>query len=148
MSLSSFGSELAHDLLPQLRELAESRMGATNGGSTVAIMRPTGGTTTDLDGYEVPEWGAVYAALPFRIGGAWGASPSRTVSAGGAEYQVGTRIGHAPASTDLLRDGDLIDVYEGENAGSTWQFVEIDWMDQATARRFPLVATTRPQEWD
>lgn len=122
-------------------------MGATLGGSTVAIMRKTGDTTTGPDGREVPEWATVYASLPFRIGGSWGSSPSRTVNFDGAELQVGTRIGHAPASTSGLADGDLVDVSEGENAGTVWQIVEVDWQDQATARRMPIVATQRPSEW-
>lgn len=111
-------------------------------------MRRTGETAqNETTGREEPVWATVYAALSFRIGGSWGASPSRTVNFDGAEMQVGTRIGHAPASASALRDGDLIDVFEGENAGTTWQIVESDWRDQSTARRMPIVAVSRPSEW-
>jgi hypothetical protein len=126
-----------------LRAEAESRMT-----STVAVMRKTGGTTTDANGYEVPEWATVYAASPFRLGGAnAGSAGTRTVTVGSTEMQLAVRTGHFPATAVLLADGDLIEITSGENAGLVLQIIEADWQDQATARRVPVVSTKRPEEW-
>lgn len=128
--------------LPFLRSEAEARMT-----DRVAVMRKTGATTT-VDGLEVPEWATVYAASPFRLGGSnAGSSGTRTVTIGTTEMQLAVRVGHFPAATDLLADGDLIEVTAGENAGLVLQIVEADWQDQATARRVPVVSVQRPEEW-
>lgn len=129
------------------RRRAKSRMGATNGGSTVQVMRHVG-ETTDANGYIVPDWAAVYVDLPTRLAGAsGGASPTKTIDVGGAELQVAAREAHFPADTDQLLDGDLLEVTEGENAGLVLRLVETDWADQATARRIPVVSAERPPEW-
>lgn len=116
--------------------------------STVAVMRDTGETTTDADGFEVPEWATVYASIAFRLGGAnAGSSGTRSVMVGTTELALAVRSGHFPADTDLLFDGDLIEVTDGENVGLILRIVEADWQDQATARRVPVVGTQRPEEW-
>lgn len=139
----TLGADIAA-ALPELRAQAESRML-----STVAVMRKTGETTQDeATGLEVPEWATVIAASPFRLGGSnAGSATYRTLDVGGARVEVAVRIGHFPAETSGLADGDLIDVSAGENAGLVLQIVEADWQDQATARRVPAVATQRPSEW-
>lgn len=124
------------------RGRAESRML-----STVTVRRPNG-TTTDADGFEQNAWLDVHTELPFRLGGAdQGGAGTRTVTVGGIEVQVAVRTGSFPADTTGLEDGDLVEVTAGENAGTVWQIVEADFQDQATARRVPLVNTTRPAEW-
>lgn len=124
------------------RGRAESRM------LSRATVRRESGTTTNPDGFEVPGWLDVYTDLPFRLGGAdQGGAGTRTVTVGGTEVQVAVRTGSFPASTTNLRDGDLIEVTAGENAGTVWQIVEADFQDQATARRVPIVNTARPAEW-
>jgi hypothetical protein len=57
------------------------------------------------------------------------------------------RTAHFPASTSNLRDGDLLEITSGENTGQVLRVVEADWSDQTTARRVPVVATQRPEEW-
>jgi hypothetical protein len=110
-------------------------------------MRKTGGTTT-VDGLEVPEWATVYADTPFRLGGAQrGGSGTQTVTVGGVSTQVALRVGNLPADTSDLADNDFIEITAGENAGLVFRVVEAAWQDQATARRVPLVAEQRPQEW-
>lgn len=122
------------------RMAAESRML-----SRVTIRRKVG-TTTDSRGLKVPEWVTVYTDLPCRIAGmARSQSPSRTLDIGGVQVQVSIRTAHLPHDTTDLRDGDLLDV-SGESAG-VYQIVESDPADQQTARRVPVVATERPQEW-
>lgn len=92
-------------------------------------------------------WTDIYTG-PFRLGGAdRGGSGTRTLNVGGVELQVATRVGHFPADTTGLADGDLIDVTAGENAGVVLRIVEADWQDQSTARRVPVVSTDRPTEW-
>jgi hypothetical protein len=125
-----------------MRAMAEDRMT-----SRAAIMRKTGGTTT-VDGLEVPELATVYADTPFRLGGAQrGGSGTQTVTVGGVSTQVALRVGNLPADTSDLHDNDFIEITAGENVGVVLRIVEAAWQDLATARRVPLVAEQRPQEW-
>lgn len=116
--------------------------------STAAVMRDTGATTTDGNGYVVPVWATVYASVPFRLGGAFqGGSGTRTVRVGTTEMQLALRVASFPVGTDLLQDGDLIEVTAGENVGLVLQVGEAAWQDQATARRVPVMQVQRPEEW-
>jgi len=116
--------------------------------SRATVRRKTGAMTTDERGREVPAWEVVHENLPTRQSGTAGnASPYRTRNVGGAEFTVAARIQHFPASTTDLRDGDLVEITAGENAGAVLQIIEADWQDQATARRVPVVAVDRPKEW-
>ena len=125
--------------LPELRQQAQARMT-----SRATVRRPTGRLTQDEgSGLEVTEWADVVTDSPFRIGRGDG---TRTLTIGGVEVTLAVRTGHFPAGTDLA-DGDLIDVTEGENAGTVWRVVEGDWADQQTAYRVPIIATSRPEEW-
>lgn len=126
------------------RRAAEARMT-----SRATIRRNTGRTAQDeTTGLEVPIWDTTYADLPFRLGGAnSGSSGTRTQDIGGVEVQLAIRTAHLPAATANVRDGDLIEVDSGENAGTIWRVVEGDWADQQTARRVPIVAADRPEEW-
>ena len=127
--------------LAQHRADAESRMT-----SRVTVRRVTGETAQDEDtGAVVPVWMVTYTARPFRLGGA--ASGSQTRDIGGVTTTLAIRTGHLPASTDNLRDNDLIEVTAGENAGLVLRVLEATWQDQATARRVPVVETQRPTEW-
>lgn len=101
------------------------------------------------DGTEVPAWTVIYADIPFRIGGSGtpGSDGSRRQDFGGVEVQTAIRTGHLPASITDLSDGDWIDVTAGENAGRAFSIIEVEWKDQATARRVPLLAQDRPEEW-
>lgn len=126
------------------RRAAEARMT-----SRANIWRTTGRTTQNEEtGEEVPEWEIVHAAIPFRLGGSdRGGSGTRTINVGGVEMQVAVRVGHFPAATEDLLDGDYIEVVSGENAGVALRIVEAAWQDQATARRVPVVSVDRPEEW-
>ena len=115
--------------------------------SRVAVMRKTGGST-EVNGYEVPEWGAVYVDLPFRSdSGGSSDGGSRGVTLVGVTFEDATGIGHMPASSADLRDDDLLDVHTGEWAGDVWRIVAAVRYDQKTARRVPIVEEPRPQEW-
>lgn len=127
--------------LPELRANAESRML-----SRVQVQRRAG-TTTASNGLEVAAWSTVHADLPFRVSGGRGAAGSQIVTIGGVEAQVPVRVGHFPATTADLRDGDLVEVTAGENVGAVFRVVEAGWQDQATARRVALVGVQRPAEW-
>jgi hypothetical protein len=128
--------------LEQFRAAAESRML-----SRATVRRKTGATTTNVDGFEVPAWSSRYTSIPCRIAGASRSeSPTRSLNVGGAEVQVSTRVAHLPHGT-VLRDGDLIEITTGELVGSVWRVVEADAADQQTARRVPVIATERPEEW-
>lgn len=128
--------------LPLLRAQAESRML-----STCVVRRRTSLTTQDEDtGLEVPVWSTVYTGR-MRLGGSRDAASTRTEDIGGVEVQRALRIAHFPADTDVLADGDLIDVTSGENAGVVLRVVDAAWADQRTARRYPVESTERPGEW-
>jgi hypothetical protein len=116
--------------------------------TSTATVRRKSGTTTNADGFQVPGWVAVYTEIPCRIAGmARSQSPSKTVTIGGVSIQVSTRTAHFPHDTDDLRDGDLIEVTFGEVSGTVWRIVEADAAEQQTARRVPVVAADRPEEW-
>lgn len=125
------------------RAMAESRMT-----SRCAVMRLTGDTTTDADGFEVREWAAVHADLPFRSdGGSSSDGGSRGVTIGGVTFEQATGVGHFPADTADLSDGDLIEVTSGEWTGDVFRIVAAIRYDQKTARRLPIVEESRPEEW-
>lgn len=129
--------------LSGLRAEAESRMV-----SRATVRRRTGDTIVNPDGYEVEEWAIVHEGLACRLGGSErGGSSTRTVRVGDSEVQVAVRVAHFPADTSGLSDGDLVEITSGENAGVVLRLVESAWQDQATARRVPVVETTRPAEW-
>jgi hypothetical protein len=130
--------------LPFLRAEAEARMT-----STATIYRKTGLMVQDEStGLEVPEWVAIHTGIPFRLGGSdQGDSASRRQDIGGVEVQTAVRVGHLPVVIDDLTDGDFIDITSGENAGRAFRIVEVEFKDQATARRVPLLAENRPEEW-
>lgn len=129
------------------RRAAEARMGAGNGASTVQVRRKTGGTTTDADDYEVPEWVIELADVPCRIAASSGAGQSHTISTPGGDVTLAVRVAHLPAATEDVRDGDYIEVVDGRLTGSVWEIVEADDADQQTARRVAVIAAERPGEW-
>ncbi len=130
------------DVLARGRTMANERMT-----SRVVVMRKTGGKVK-VNGYDVPEWGAVHVDLPFRSsGGSSGDGGSRGVTIGGVTFEEATGIGSVPATTVDLRDDDLIEVTAGEWAGDVWRIVAAIRYDQKTARRLPIVETARPEEW-
>lgn len=113
-----------------------------------ATIKRQSGTTTDANGFEVPGWATVQTALPVRLGGAdRGGSGTRSASAGGVEVQLAVRVAHFPYDTAGLRDGDVVEVTSGENAGVFVRIVEAAGQDQATARRVPVIETTQPAGW-
>lgn len=127
------------------RAMAEARMM-----SRCKVMRATGYLPQDKEtGAKHRSWAVIHRDLPFRLTGAdAGSSGTRTITIAGVEVQVPVRTAHLPAATADLRDGDLIDITAGDNAGSVYRIVEAEWQDQATARRVPVVGEQRPEEWD
>lgn len=101
---------------------------------------------TDANGFEVDGWTEVYAG-PFRVAGSANAAQSRRADVGDVEINLAVRIAHFPASTAGLRDGDVVEVTGGENAGAFLRIVEASWQDQATSRRVPVIETQRPGGW-
>lgn len=132
-------------ILVRGRAAAEARMT-----SRCTIRRKTGEMAQDEDtGREYPVWEDTYTALPCRLGGSIsGPEQTRTITVPGGEIQTARRAVHFPASTTNLRDGDLIEVTVGENTGLVLVMLEADWSDQKTARRVPVEAVQRPEEWD
>ncbi|WP_181312468.1 DUF6093 family protein [Nocardioides campestrisoli] len=128
---------------------AEARMGASNGASDVIVYRKgDAGQQNEDTGAQSPEWEPVHAGvLPFRLGGTRGAGQTRTVSTPAGDVQVALRTGSFPNEGPDLQDGDLIAIVAGERAGTFWSIVEADAADQQTARRVPVVAAQRPEEW-
>lgn len=115
--------------------------------SRCTIRRKTGATVI-VDDVKVPVWAVVHTELPLRLEGKTDStSQSRRVETAGVEYELAMRTAHFPASTSNLRDGDLLEITSGENTGLVLRIVEADWSDQTTARRVPVVATQRPEEW-
>lgn len=114
--------------------------------STATVKRE--GDPTTVGGLEVPSWTVVVADLPGRLAGSrGGAAQSRTVTIGQTEMQLAVREWHCPASTAGLRDGDVIEVTAGDNAGVFLRVVESAFQDQATARRLPVAEIQEPEGW-
>ena len=125
-------------VLPSLRAEAEARMT-----SRVTIYRK--GAPTPSGDLMTPSWSVVASEVPFRLGKTGDGTQSRTVRVGETEVQVSVRTGHFPATFDDLADGDFLEVTAGENVGRVYRVVEVDWSDQATARRVPVVADQAPE---
>ena len=111
--------------------------------SRVNVHRLTGDTDEDAKGFEVPEWDLIHSAIPFRLVG----GDTRKVTIGGVDFQEATARGDFPWDTLDLRDGDHIEVVEGEWVESVFSIVEAVKGDQRTARRVPVVEVPRPEEW-
>jgi hypothetical protein len=129
--------------LGAMRARAEARM------TSSALVKRSGGgpPLTDSDGFEVDAWETVYEG-PFRLSGSpRGGAGSRTVRVGDVDVELAVRVGNFPAATTGLRDGDLIQITGGENAGGFLRIVEASWQDQATALRVPVVEAQRPGGW-
>lgn len=144
------GDDLAA-ALPELRQHAESRMD-----SRCVLRRPTGKMAqNEGTGREYPIWQTLAVNVPLRVRAA---TSSRTQPVPGGDVQNARPIGSIPLAIDWLddvpdadrehRDGDLIDVTAGETAGQVLKIGESDPTDQTTARRFPVEAVARPEEWD
>ncbi|MGH3996681.1 MAG: DUF6093 family protein [Pseudonocardiaceae bacterium] len=125
---------------------------AVSAGRAAAEARMTSRCTVRRKTGETPEgeivWTDVYTDLPVRLAGTIrGQSQARRVETAGVEFEIAMRTANFPASTDNLRDNDLAEITSGDNAGVVLRIVEADWQDQSTARRVPVVATLRPEEW-
>ena len=112
--------------------------------SRCTIRRRTGRMAQDEDtGAEYPVWETVAADVPLRLAG----ESTRAKSVPGGELQVARRMAHLPVVT-IPADGDYLEITAGENAGLVLEVLEADWADQKTARRVPVEAVQRPEEWD
>lgn len=131
--------------LGRLRARAESRML-----SRAIIRRKTGQMAQNEDnGRQYPVWAVTHTALPVRIAtSAAGAGQTRQITLPGGAVNLAMRTAHLPAATTNLRDGDHIEVTSGESAGLVLKVLEADMSDQKTARRLPVEAVQRPEEWD
>lgn len=128
--------------LPMLRAEAEARMT-----SRCTIRHKTGEMVLDPENQEVPEWVVAHANLPCRIATSTGAARSRTQTPGDVELERATPELHVPAAIADLSDDDFAEITLGENVGRVFRILEVDWVDQATARRLPVEAVERPIEW-
>lgn len=138
---------LADDIawaLPQLRAEAEARMT-----SRVTIYRKSGRQAqNESTGEQSPEWVPVHTDLPFRLDFSSSSDGgSRRIEVAGVEYETATALGHFPAATADLQDGDYIDITAGECAGDVFSIVAAVRADQKTARRLPITEESRPDEW-
>lgn len=126
------------------RAMAEARMT-----SRVTVRRKSGRPPQNEEtGEEVPEWLVIHTNLPFRLdGSSSGDGGSHTVTIGGVTYEQATAVGHFPALTADLEDGDFIDVAAGEWLGAVFSIVAAVKADQKTARRVPIEEQARPEEW-
>lgn len=130
--------------LPFLRAEAEARMT-----SRCRVLRKAGrGVQDESTGEQSPAWAPVHVDLPFRLGtGSSSDGGSRTVTIDGVSFEEATGIGHLPAGTVDLQDGDYIDVVSGEWSGFVCSVVKAVRADQKTARRVPIREEPRPDEW-
>jgi hypothetical protein len=117
--------------------------------SRVTVRRKTGNMVQNEEtGEEVPEWLVIHTDLPFRLdGSSTGDGGSHEVNIGGVTYEQATAVGHFPALTADLEDGDFVDVTSGEWPGAVFSIVAAVRADQKTARRLPIAEESRPEEW-
>lgn len=143
MNPAQFASDLTRGA-GELRAYAEARMV-----SRVTVRRKTGKSVQDeATGEQVPEWLVVHAGLSFRLdGSSTGDGGSHAVTVGGVEYEQATAVGHFPALSADLEDGDFVDVTSGEWSGAVFSIVAAIRADQKTARRVPIAEESRPEEW-
>lgn len=132
-------------------ELAEHRADALERmTSTGRVRRSTGRKAQNPDtGREEPVWATPHESLPARLRTNRSGDGAATQATEGGVVEVrGRRELHLPHDTRDLRDGDLFEILAGEWAGSVWRITDASpGGDQATARRLPVVETSRPAEW-
>jgi hypothetical protein len=133
--------------LPFLRTEAEARMV-----DTFAPYSPSGTTTTDAEGFEVPGYHP-QATTPGRIAGPSAQSRdtnARMVTIGGMERPVVTGGLHIPVSSDMPTAGeygtgweyvltDLGSFTDPSLLNSRWLVVDAPAKSDATARRLDVV---------
>ena len=125
--------------------LAAGRAAAERRMTSRATIYRDGVPTTDDDGFEVDGWEVIEANIPCRLAGSTaGASGTRKVTVADVESQVAVRVLHLPTSTTTLRDGDLVEITDGEQAGRFLRIVEATGADQQTALRVPVYEVPRP----
>jgi hypothetical protein len=128
--------------LAYFRALAESRM------NSVTDVRRKGPNTTGGDGLKVPSWPSVVTDAPFRLAGNRGPSQYRTVTIGSTDVQLAIRVGHWPiALMGTFRDGDVVEITAGDNAGRFLTIVESLGKDQANDLQLPVVEREKPDGW-
>lgn len=116
--------------------------------SATKVRRKTGRAAQDANGAQNATWAVVHASLPFRLDGSVGSDGgSHTVTIAGVTYEQATAVGHFPADTEDLADGDFLEVISGEWAGAVFSIVAAIRADQKTARRVPIAEQPRPTEW-
>lgn len=117
--------------------------------SRVNVYRRSGRQVgNESTGEQSPEWIPTHLDLRFRLdSGSSSDGGSRRVEIDGVTYELATAVGHFPALTDDLLDGDFIEVVSGECVGTVWSIVKAVRADQKTARRLPIVEESRPDEW-
>lgn len=121
------------------RVAAEARMTST---ATVRRLtrQPSVNPTTGIQS----TWTVVLTDTTGRVSG----RGTRVEGEGGFAGQQASREWHAPIDTiDVWRDGDLIEVTDGENAGRIFRVLESVGADQRTACRLPVAEVARPTDW-
>lgn len=103
--------------------------------------------TTNGEGVKVAVWTVIHTDIPVRIGGTANAASSRVEQVAGLDVSQSRRVANLPHTTTDLVDGDYLEITSGELLGAVFRLGEVDWQDQATARRVPVVAVPRPIEW-
>lgn len=115
--------------------------------TSAIVRRSSTGAQDEATGVKAPTWAIVHEGR-MRLGGAnRGSSGATRTAPPGGERSDAQRIAHFPSSVAAICDGDLIEVLDGDAAGTVWRVLESDFADQQTARRLPVVAVPRPAEW-
>lgn len=131
--------------LGAMQARAESRMTSR---CTIRRIDPDDPRTTGGDGFDGDNWVVVAQDVPCRMAGAArGGTGARRQTVGTVEIEAALRVLHLPASTTGLADGDVVEVTAGDTAGLVARLVDVEWQDQATARRVSAVEIQRPSEW-
>ena len=126
--------------LASFQMLANSRMT-----SRCTIHRATGNLTTNADGFEVPEYAAIYTGLACRIDSGSSTGTSTGVDVGGVTYAEATGVAHFPYPSPLLANDDIVLVTTGEWPGACYRIIAAVEYDQKTARRLPIVQEPKPE---
>lgn len=136
------GSELLPaDELADLRAIAESSLWSR------ADVRRKGPLQT-VDGLKVPTWTEVLVDVAFKLADATGGrGQSRTVTIGNTQVEVAVRVGKFTADTEGIRDGDVVEITAGDNAGRFVQVVDSLGKDQQAALRLPVIQISKPDGW-
>ncbi len=96
---------------------------------------------------EIPGWTPVDADVPCWVDKEGPTAGTRSVSSGGVDVQVATRILKIPHDRTGWLDGDVVLISGGACDGRFFRIVEATFADQKKQQELTVTEISRPEGW-